>query len=56
MAKYSRFDSRNKKRNKHKNQYLDRGRSSANDKRPKYLDEDETLYEKYRLEKLSNLY
>lgn len=25
MAKYSRFDSRNKKRNRHKNQYLERG-------------------------------
>ena len=25
MAKYSRYDSRNKKRNRHKNQYLERG-------------------------------
>lgn len=25
MAKYSRYDSRNKKRNRHKNQYLNRG-------------------------------
>lgn len=56
MAKYSRFDSRNKKRNKHKNQYLDRAKSGVNDKRPRCFDEDETLYEKYRLEKFSNLY
>ena len=55
MAKYSRFDSRNKKRNKHKNQYLDRTKSNV-DKRPRCFDEDETLYEKYRLEKFSNLY
>lgn len=26
MAKYSRYDPRNKKQNRHKNQYLDRGR------------------------------
>jgi hypothetical protein len=25
MAKYSRYDSRNKKRDRHKNQYLERG-------------------------------
>lgn len=55
MAKYSRFDSRNKKRNKHKNQYLDRTKA-GNDKRPRYFDEDESLYEKYRLEKFSTLY
>jgi len=57
MAKYTRFDPRNKKRNKHKNQYLDRTKS-AQDRRPRMDDEEEdsSLYERYRLEKFSNLY
>ena len=56
MAKYTRFDPRNKKRNKHKNQYLDRTKS-AQDRRPRIDDEEDgSLYERYRLEKFSNLY
>ena len=54
MAKYSRFDSRNKKRNKHKNQYL--GRTANNGKR-RIKDEysDSEYAEKYSLEKMISL-
>jgi len=55
MAKYSRFDPRNKKRNKHKNQYLDRSRSST-DRRPRDEDEHDSLYQKYRLDKIADIY
>jgi hypothetical protein len=43
MAKYTRFDSRNKKRNKHKDQYLDRFQAKAAErqKRQGQLDEED---------------
>lgn len=51
MAKYSRFDSRNKKRNRHKNQYLDRG--SMGRKNRERLEADiyhEEMYDKYGID------
>jgi hypothetical protein len=51
MAKYSRFDSRNKKRNRHKNQYLDRG--SMGRKNRERLEGDlyhQEVYDKYGIE------
>lgn len=55
MAKYTRFDPRNKKRNKHKNQYLDRTRNQI-DRRPRDDDENDSLYHKYRLDKIADIY
>lgn len=54
MAKYSRFDARNKKRNKHKDQYLNR---SANESKRKIKDDfSEAEYsEKYSLERMISL-
>ena len=52
MAKYSRFDSRNKKRNNHKNRYLDR-RTNAKGKKRQLKDDytAEQWSEKYSMEK-----
>ena len=33
MAKYSRFDPRNKKKNRHKNRYLDKSKNQQADRR-----------------------
>lgn len=51
MAKYSRFDSRNKKRNNHKNRYLDR--TNAKGKKRQFKDDytTEQWSEKYAMEK-----
>lgn len=63
MAKYGRFDPRNKKRSKDKIEYHSRGKDSeSNNKRSReeideFLDdEDLSLYDKYRIEKFSNLF
>ena len=54
MAKYSRFDSRNKKRNKHKNQYLDK---AVNNNRRRVREDysDGEYSEKYAMEKMISL-
>jgi len=50
MAKYSRYDSRNKKRNKHKNQYLERGAMGRkNRERFEASEYDERLMQEYGL-------
>lgn len=52
MAKYSRFDSRNKKRNRHKNQYLSKGDMGRKNRERIEAD----LYEKYALNKTIEKY
>jgi len=57
MAKYSRFDSRNKKRNRHKNQYLDRG--SMGRKNRERLEANlyhNEVYEQYEVEAILKKY
>lgn len=56
MAKYTRFDPRNKKRNKHKDQYLDRFSADKNRGNKKSCQDDEDmnidvkhLYKKYSM-------
>lgn len=56
MAKYTRFDPRNKKRNKDKDNYFDRFSSSNKNRRSKELNEEEDfsidtkrLYKKYTM-------
>jgi hypothetical protein len=51
MAKYSRFDSRNKKRNNHKNRYLDRTHAKGKKRQLKDDYTAEQWSEKYSMEK-----
>jgi hypothetical protein len=51
MAKYSRFDSRNKKRNNHKNRYLDRTNAKGKKRQLKDDYTAEQWSEKYSMEK-----
>ena len=49
MAKYNRFDPRNKKKDRHKNQYLDRSSQRRKVKRDEYDEQnfEERLVSKY---------
>jgi len=51
MAKYSRFDSRNKKRNNYKNRYLDRTNAKGKKRQLKDDYTAEQWSEKYSMEK-----
>jgi hypothetical protein len=52
VAKYSRYDSRNKKRNRHKEQYLERGKMGRRNRERLEAD----LYEKYTMNKTIEKY
>ena len=57
MAKYSRYDSRNKKRNRHKEQYLDRGKMGRKNRERTEGDfYNEQLYRKYGVENTIEYY
>lgn len=59
MAKYSRYDSRNKKKDRHKNQYLDRGsmgRKNRERHEASIFSEEDELFEKYGLRKTLDTY
>lgn len=49
MAKYNRFDPRNKKKGRHKNQYLDRSSYKRKTKRDEYNEQsfEERMVSKY---------
>ena len=54
MAKYSRYDSRNKKRDRHRNQYLERGsmgRKNRERNEASLYDDEDFTFEKYSLKK-----
>lgn len=55
MAKFTRFDPRNKKKNRHKNHYLDRSRGD-NSRRKDLEDYNDNMYEKYALTKVVDYY
>lgn len=48
MAKYGRYDSRNKKRNRHKNQYLERGSMGRKNRERLEADQyNDLIFDKY---------
>jgi len=57
MAKYSRYDSRNKKQNRHKNQYLGRGAMGRKNRERSEADiYYQDMYEKYGLDQVLKKY
>lgn len=50
MAKYTRYDPRNKKSGRHKTQYLERGSMGRTNRERVEADDFDQMYEKYGLE------
>lgn len=51
MAKYSRFDPRNKKKNRHKDQYLGKGSMGRKNRMNNEAVIDDNVYEQYFLDR-----